>query len=146
MLSIRCLPLNCIGRKELSHAHIKPYAMTRATSFDNGFSHGEVVYWSKWGCILILIIFMFWYSKFRSCFSWRCMHKLELIKNLICILWFSTLEPHRYTWSCSAIATKRACYIPSYGMSSLQLGQTPVDATAWGIIAIYLRLQFNGVY
>ena len=37
-------PLNCIGRKELSHVHIKPHAMTRAMTFDKGLSERGVVY------------------------------------------------------------------------------------------------------
>ena len=35
---------NCIGRKELSHVHIKPHAMTRAMTFDKGLPESEVVY------------------------------------------------------------------------------------------------------
>ena len=47
------LPSKCIGRKELSHVHIKPHAMTRAMKFDKGRSESEIVYWSEWGCILM---------------------------------------------------------------------------------------------
>ena len=37
-------PSNCIGRKELSHAHIKPHAMARAMTLDKGLPESEVVY------------------------------------------------------------------------------------------------------
>ena len=37
-------PSNCIGRKELSHVHIKPHAMTRAMTFGKVLPESEVVY------------------------------------------------------------------------------------------------------
>ena len=37
-------PSNCIGRKKLSHVHIKPHTMTRAMTFGKGLPESEVVY------------------------------------------------------------------------------------------------------
>ena len=59
-------PSNCICKKELSHGRIKLHAMIRALTFGKGLCKSEVVYWSKLGCIPVLmwIMFMFicsWY-------------------------------------------------------------------------------------
>ena len=43
-LNLALFASNCIGRKELSHVHIKHRAMTRAMTFGKGLPESEVVY------------------------------------------------------------------------------------------------------
>ena len=92
-----CRTLNCINRKELSHVHIQHRAMTVAMTFDKGLSESEVVYWSKWGFLLMWIMFMFWLCNFTPCFLWCYVCKLERTKIFL-VPWISTYDLQMYTF------------------------------------------------
>ena len=96
------LSSNCIGRKELSHVHINPHAMTRAMTL-------EGVTW-KWGCILIktrlytdvnyvyVLIMQVYVMLFTALPA-----QARAYKNLLYVHWISTLDLHRYTWPGSTL-------------------------------------------